>query len=95
MAQRVHAAVWTPAHVAALQTALRIEEAAQAATGNGLAKACLAALRTPDERLRAEKAAKLAVLLRRSDATAQAMWRRVSDRARRLEHGMLASEAGA
>jgi len=89
MAQRVTTQVaWTPARLAALQAALWIE----ADRGvSGLPKACLAALRTADEGVRAEKAAKLALLLRRSDPTAQALWRRVSDRARRL----LASEVRA
>jgi len=58
----------------------------------GLALACLAALRPAQgEAVCVDKVARLATLLRSGDATTQAMWRRVSDRARR----MLASEVGA
>jgi len=80
--------MWTPARLSALRLALRIE----ATRGGGLATACLAALRPAQgEAVCMDKAARLATLLRGGDATTQAMWRRVSDRARRL----LASEVRA
>jgi len=86
--QAGQATPWTPARLDALRLALR----AEATAGYPLAQACLAAIREQQgEAVCLVKAAKLATLLRRGDPTAQAMWRRVSARARRL----LASEAGA
>ncbi len=73
-------ATYTPARLAALRSALRIE----ATRGGGLALACLAAIRPAlGDAVCADKAARLATMLRSGDATTQAMWRRVCDRARR------------